>query len=199
MKIGKVCEKHPELAGQRDNTNHCRKCSKASDEKYRLKNLDKMCAKSAKHREKYPEQVVFYNAKWWTNPENKKKEKERRKTYRIENKERISAYMKKWREDNKEKAAALSFKWRSENREKYLAHVKNCTIIRRRLISAQKIARFYSKQTALIYQERPKGMVIDHIIPLRGSQVTGLHVPWNLQYLTPFENGRKGNAFGETG
>jgi len=45
------------------------------------------------------------------------------------------------------------------------------------------------------YDECPDGHHVDHIIPLRGKNISGLHVENNLQYLTVSENSRKGNSF----
>ena len=48
----------------------------------------------------------------------------------------------------------------------------------------------------LIYLKCPRNMEVDHIIPLKGKNVCGLHVDYNLQYLTKSENSRKGNRCG---
>jgi hypothetical protein len=46
-----------------------------------------------------------------------------------------------------------------------------------------------------IYRDCPPGHHVDHIIPLKGYPLAGLHVPANLQYLPGTDNISKGNRF----
>ena len=52
-----------------------------------------------------------------------------------------------------------------------------------------------SEEINKFYENCPDGYHVDHIIPLKGKIVSGLHVLANLQYLTVEENLRKGNKF----
>jgi hypothetical protein len=52
-----------------------------------------------------------------------------------------------------------------------------------------------AKAVRRFYNDCPDGMHVDHIIPLRGAIVSGLHVLENLQYLFAADNLKKNNTY----
>ncbi len=49
------------------------------------------------------------------------------------------------------------------------------------------------KEIETFYRNCPEGYEVDHIVPLQGKNIKGLHVIWNLQYLEKSANRKKSN------
>ncbi len=119
------------------------------------------------------------------------------KRYYILNLEKRLNYQNSYNSQNRETINKRKYKWKKENRAKtnkynsdYRARKLNATPVWLSLIQSKAIEDFYTlaqtltDTTGIPYQ-------VDHIIPLKGKTVCGLHVPWNLQILTAEENNKK--------
>ena len=42
---------------------------------------------------------------------------------------------------------------------------------------------------------REDWLAVDHIVPVQGKEISGLHVPWNLQIMNAMQNARKGSNY----
>lgn len=92
---------------------------------------------------------------------------------------------KRWRLKNKAKKKAYDDNWR-QNRPWY-ANAFHSDNLKQMppWASRQEIEAIYK----MAYQQR---LEVDHIHPLNGEGLCGLHVPYNLQLLSKLENCRKG-------
>jgi hypothetical protein len=78
---------------------------------------------------------------------------------------------------------------------KYKAMRRAC-VMRRTLAKAQRVPAWADlKAIRAFIAACPVGETIDHILPLRGKLISGLHVLNNLQYLTRSQNSVKRNKF----
>lgn len=120
---------------------------------------------------------------------------------------RLRAYQKEWRIANREKCAAYTRKYASKYPDRARAAVKSWKSRNKQYFSASEARRRAIKNTAtpgwaddelmgLVYAEAAyRGLEVDHVVPLRGANVCGLHVYYNTQLLTKKQNQLKGNRF----
>lgn len=96
--------------------------------------------------------------------------------YRLDNKEALKDYDRQYRIGHLEARAASNAKYRAAKLQAVPAWTNH-------------------EEVSLIYLYCPEGSHVDHIIPLQGELVCGLHCEHNLQYLPAHENISKSNKF----
>lgn len=137
---------------------------------------------------------------------NPEKERARRKKYRLHNKEKLAASGNDYYRRNKERHNQATKEYYEQNKEwilekqrEYAANNKDRAREKAALRRAAKIERtpLWADRSSIkdFYANCPEGFDVDHIIPLQGETVSGLHVLNNLQYLTARENRSKGNRY----
>ena len=90
----------------------------------------------------------------------------------------------RWRQENKDKNTAKSNRYRASKIKatpSWLTEEQH-----KQIESFYWLANLQKELTDDSYH-------VDHIIPLKGKTVCGLHVPWNLQLLKATDNIKKGN------
>lgn len=139
--------------------------------------------------------------KWAANPELAREKK--RQSY-IRRREKVLAEQKRLRPRYAAKLAAANRKWREKNADRKRAvsklHYEANKAKWREYGAARKAAMLkatppWADREAIrqFYLQAPPGYEIDHVVPLQGRTVCGLHWVGNFQYLTRAENQSKYN------
>lgn len=111
--------------------------------------------------------------------------------------ERSRQVAREYAANNREAALERVKEWKTANPEKYRANnARNLAAYREYIRQATPPWTDLAAIDA-VYMAAPKGSHVDHIVPIRGEFVCGLHVHWNMQYLTESENCSKRNTFTE--
>lgn len=118
------------------------------------------------------------------------------KEYYAENKEKRGEDFRKWREENAERRAEYMLNWSRENsasrREQYMRWQATKRKATPKWADREKMIEFYRKAEHLT-RETGVPHEVDHIYPLQGKEVCGLHCEANLNVITQFENIQKLN------
>lgn len=209
LEFGKDCSKSDGLRSS------CRACKKITDSEsharhrefrngakknYRKNNLELIKAQSKASYEKHKDARQAKNKEWTEqNPEktkqikhdwylaNKGKTYESRvvssKEWKAKNKDKIKEYNRDYAQNNKGIMNAKTMKRHTAKLQRTPAWA-NLDAIKQFYIKASKM----SEKLGEIFH-------VDHIVPLQGEIVSGLHVENNLQILTASDNIKKSNNF----
>lgn len=109
-------------------------------------------------------------------PKHREGRDRRNREYAAAHKPKLRKYMQEWQRSNRGKVSHYASKRRAALLERTPPWADLDAI-------------------AAFYEACPEGYHVDHIIPLQGKCVSGLHVLNNLQYLTKARNHSKNNKY----
>lgn len=145
---------------------------------YKLANPDRVKASKNKWIQNNPDYIASYYKN------NTSKIKARTKIWKNANPERVKASNAASVKANPTAMNAATAKRRSaklQRTPKWLTYLQ-----------FEHVKMLYEAASAMT-KETGVEFNVDHIVPLQGKNVSGLHVPWNLQVLPKKENCNKGN------
>jgi hypothetical protein len=163
---------------------------KAYNKEYYQKNIDKFKEYKKKNKDKIS---AYFKERWAKNKNDEE--------FRKKEKARTLAWYHKHFHEYKEIKYARDKEWRSRNKGIINFHTnKRYTVRKQRLpkwLTEENLKQIQVMYTLASSLTKKTGITwhVDHIIPLQGKTVSGLHVPENLQVIPGSLNNKKSNKF----
>jgi hypothetical protein len=197
---------------------------KEKAKKYRLeyyrKNRERILSEPSRKRQRAKYKATKTLEQRQRDNESSKRSRERAKVagkeypfkdYFKDRKQYMKSYCKEWAKSHPDYFNTYNRKYRKDpNNKAKLDQYFRLYMARREEAQPHWLSDDQICEMAAMYYERdrlneeqgstkicPDHWTVDHIIPLKGKSVCGLHVPWNLQLMRHKNNSSKGNTVGE--
>jgi len=144
---------------------------------------------------------IARKAKNRADPAFKQSESQYKKDYRQRTTEQRAAYMKEWRDKNLEYTYQYAKQYRQDNKAfiNFLSQNRKIAMMQRTPLWLGTEEMWMIEEAYQLAALRTKVFGfpwhVDHIIPLRGKTVSGLHTPQNLSVIPGIANMKKTNKF----
>lgn len=122
---------------------------------------------------------------------------QQKNAWRIANPDKLKLQQIRYKEVNGDSMALSTSRWARINKDK-----KNVSTANRRAAKLNATPKWLTEvmrsEIEYFYKESSEKIIphhVDHIVPLQGVLVCGLHVPWNLQVIPAKDNLKKSNTY----
>lgn len=181
----------------------CKECLSAYNKQYKQDNIEILAAKGKEYAKNNA--VAIATKKKQYNVDNAEKIAVRAKQYYADHIEQETATRKLYNKKNAVRIAAKNAVYKPE----YMRNNKgvvNANVAKRRVAKLNRTPKWNAetdlwmmKETYILAELRTRltgiSCHVDHIIPLQGKLVSGLHTPFNMQVIPATQNISKGNRF----
>lgn len=152
------------------------------------RNKERYKARAAKWRENNEDRYRARNAEYFSRPEVLERARRNTKEWTARNKDKKREYDKDYVSKNTARVRSYKAKRRAKERNATPPWLTNDQLeaIRAVYVEAERL----TIETGVPHQ-------VDHIVPLSGKTVSGLHVPWNLRAIPAVENNRRPRVWTE--
>lgn len=159
----------------------CKQCKKITSDSWYTKNKQRKATTASKWAATHKEQIAKLNS--CNYKKNLLENRAKRQQYHKEHQKEEKIWRQQYLNENPE----IARNWTSKRRAAQLNRLPKWLTI----ADKEKIKSFYN-EAAKLTQITGIPHEVDHIIPLCGKNVSGLHCPQNLQILTRSQNRSKG-------